>query len=126
MAESYASRFPKSNRAGHGRKWQYIGENKVPKYAYSPWTAKLTGVRYTFYADVILVHFVKYADPKHPETKEITVGVTVGTLQQFRMECITGVVYDRIQEVAKAYGSEVEYVDGFWRNRGEDIEGDEP
>jgi len=111
----YAQAFPKSERARRGRKWQYIGEQQVKKFAYSPWTAK-TGEPYTFYADVVLL-YVLYPE-KEEATDRITIDLMTGTLREFKLACRTGEVAKRIETLVEGRGGELSYVEGYWRNFG--------
>lgn len=110
-----AKEFPKCERARRGRKWQYIGKQKVKKYSYSPWTAKAR-IRYTFFADIVLT---KPIYPEKIETKYITVELMTGEVKEFRQFCRSGEVFDRIASVVEAKGGEVSMIEGFWRTKGE-------
>lgn len=106
----------KSERARRGRKWQYIGAKKVPKYAYSPYTATS---EHTFYADTRLrIQIVSpTAGQSNYETKYITVRVIRGTFRDFKVFVESGEAMERILAVVGAYGGEVEAVEGYWRSK---------
>lgn len=111
-----AKEFPKSERARRGRKWQFIGEQKVKKFAYSPWTTK-AHVRYAFFADIVLKKAIE--SPPGVETKRITVELMDGEGKEFRRFCRSGEVFNRIAEIVEGKGAEVAEIEGYWRNIGE-------
>jgi hypothetical protein len=121
MSYKKIAAIPKSAKALKGRKFQYIGEKKVKKYAFSPYTAK-PGVKYTFYAEVKLRKPVSSPSGNDKEPRKIewaTIPVHVGTFIEFRDWVELGEVQAHIEEIVMNMGGEgVEEV-GYWRNRGE-------
>jgi hypothetical protein len=105
----------KTERARVGRKWQYIGGAQVPKYAYSPYTAK-AHEQYSFYADVVMRAIIE--SPPRVKTQQITVFVTVGTFLSFRSMVQSGEAYARVEEIVVAKGGEGIVSLGYWRNKG--------
>lgn len=104
-----------------GRKYQYIGNKKVPKYAYSPFTSKAK-TDYTFYAD-ITVKGSKYpqATADQDQAEKIgyfTVPVYVGTYIGFRDSILSGEVQEKVEAIASVGGGEIIDV-SYWRNKGE-------
>lgn len=97
-----------------GRKWQKVAGKRVPKFSYSPFTAKAYK-EYTFYADVEVRSEVEYAGKK---IKHATVVVMTGTYLEFRDFVVSGEAEQRVMEVIKVYGIEDVVGIGYWRNRG--------
>ena len=99
-----------------GKIRQRIGGSWVPKYAYSPFTAK-PRKNYVFYADVKMKETIE--SPPKKRTKQVTIEVCVGSFLKFRNMVLSGEALQRISDIVIAYGGEGVVEFGYWRNKGE-------
>ncbi len=99
-----------------GRLYQYIGSNKVPKFSFSPYTAKANKI-YTFYADVELSKEIESPPNSGKMRKFLTMTAYVGTFVDFRKDTLSGEVMERISSLAESMGAEITSVE-YWRNKG--------
>ncbi|MBT9151115.1 MAG: hypothetical protein DDT40_01299 [candidate division WS2 bacterium] len=115
MSYKVVPEIPHAKGRTKGRLWQTIGKTKVPKYAYSPYTAK-PDKQYMFFADVALVEFIE--SPPEFFTTNITLRIHEGLFIDFKKNVLNGAIPRYIEEyvlLKSGWGSEsVEY----WRNKG--------
>ncbi len=102
-----------AKRARKGRLYQQIGDERVKKYAFSPYTAK-PGKIYTFFADVELVEPIGSPGSKI-RTKFVTVKIIQGRFLDFRDDLRSGSTYETIKtNLERESGATIQDV-VFWR-----------
>jgi len=95
-----------------------VGNVRVPKYSYSPYTAK-PYERYTFYADVEMEKEIESPPGSGTMRKFVTILATVDTFIEFKKDVLSGDIYDRIVEIVESMGGVNITGISYWRNRGE-------
>jgi hypothetical protein len=104
-----------------GRTWQRVAGKRVPKFSYSPFTAKARK-EYTFYADVELKVEIESPPNSGKKMKYATVVLTTGTYLEFRDFVLSGEAAQRVKDVVGVYGGEEITGASYWRNRGKSDE----
>jgi len=95
-----------------GRTWQYIGDRKVPKFAFSPYTAKPRKT-YSFYADVEMAQETEY--PGSTKSRFFTMEVTTDTFLKFRDKVLRGEAYENASLVVEGRGGGSIKNISYWR-----------
>jgi hypothetical protein len=113
MGYRHISAINKSDRARRRR--QEVGGKKVPRYAWSPYTA-IPGIQYDWHADVTLKESISSPPGSESKIRNMTVYLVTGNFLQFRDFVKSGEVYERVREVVEARGGELYSIDGYWRN----------
>jgi len=113
-----ASRLTWSPERG-GRTRQKVADKWVPKYAFSPYTAK-AGKDYTWYVDIEMEKEAESPQGKGKapvKFKNITMEVWYGTYNSFIEGLDSGEVMEKMAAQVSEYGggSVLDY--GFWRSR---------
>ena len=103
-----------------GRTRQKIGGEWVPKYAYSPFTAKPREL-YAWYADIEMEKEIESPPGSGKKIKHFTMEVFRGTYLGFKEEVLSGMTEDKMAAVVDAAGGGAVMSYGYWRNRGVDV-----
>lgn len=105
------SHFREAHR--HGRYRQEVFGKRVPRYAYSPRTAK-KGKVYDWFAEVETKAILE-SPPGTGERQHHTMRVLTGTSDEFRQAIESGTLSQAIDRVVHG---EFWVIEGFWRSKG--------
>ena len=101
-----------------GRVWQIVGDKRVKKFSFSPYTAKARQ-NYTFYADIEMEKEIESPPDSGKVRKFFTVLAYVGTFIEFKQEVLSGETYDRLTSLVESAGGGSIVSVSYWRNKGE-------